>query len=355
MNDQTLLAQTKLSLHEFTQRRVNFFQQMPANSIAIFKAADEVTRSNDTEYPFCQNKNFYYLTGFNEPDALLVLINSDKPQAYLFCRDKDPLAEIWHGRRIGAAVAKQQYGFDDCFTLAEISTAMPELLRNKSQLLFCQGENQAFDLQVFAWLSKAKKTVKKGHQAPSTIVDCASIINELRLIKSTAEIAIMHTVNKISCGAHHRAMQKTQVGKFEYQIEAEISHEFARHGARHAAYASIVAGGDNANILHYTDNNEVLNNNDLLLIDAGGELAGDAADITRTFPVNGRFSTEQKALYELVLKAQNAAITAIKPNNTFAALNDLVNKIFTTGLLELGVLSGDLPSGGAVDQAAVAG
>jgi Xaa-Pro aminopeptidase len=337
-----LLANTLLPLSEFVARRAAFFAQMPANSIALFKAADEVTRSNDTEYPFCQNKNFYYLSGFNEPEALLVLCKTDKQQAYLFCRDKDPLAEIWHGRRIGAVAAKENYGFDDCFTLTDIDSSMPELLKNKSQLLFCQGENQAFDLQVLTWLSKAKNAVKQGVQAPNIMVDCSAIISELRLIKSAAEIAIMRRVNNISCGAHQRAMQKTQVGKFEYQIEAELLHEFSRHGARHAAYASIVAAGDNANILHYTNNDQRLNNNDLLLIDAGGELAGYAADITRTFPVNGKFSSEQKALYQLVLKAQNTTIAAIKPNTNFAALNDLANDILTTGLFELGILSGEL-------------
>jgi len=342
------LGHTMLPLNEFCTRRENFFAQMPQNSIALFKAASEVTRSNDTEYAFCQNKNFYYLTGFNEPDALLVLIknkdqdNGNQQNAYLFCRDKEPLAEIWQGRRIGAEKAKMDYGFDDAFTLDEIDAALPELIKNKEHLLYCQGENQAFDLQVMAWLTKVKQATKQGAKAPANLFDCAAIIHELRLIKSDHEITIMRQVNDISCGAHLRAMEKTQAGKFEYQIEAELLHEFARHGARHAAYASIVAGGDNANILHYTDNNDALVNGDLLLIDAGGELAGYAADITRTFPVNGHFSPEQKALYELVLKAQNAAINEVKEGNTFAQLNTLVNEILTQGLLELGILSGDL-------------
>jgi len=342
MTNKNNIAQTLLPLAEFTHRRDQFFAQMPENSIAVIKAAGEVTRSNDTEYAFCQNKNFYYLTGFNEPDALLVLVKEDQNKGYLFCRDKDPLAEVWHGRRVGAEKAKIDYGFDDCFTLAEIDNALPQLLKNKAQLLYCQGENQAFDLEVLSWLKQIKKLVKQGAKTPAQIVDCAPIIAELRLIKSPREIDIMRQVNKISCGAHQRAMQKAQAGKFEYQIEAELLHEFSRHGARHAAYASIVAGGDNANILHYTDNNDALNNGDLLLIDAGGELAGYAADITRTFPVNGKFSVEQKTLYELTLTAQNAAINEVKVGNTFAALNTLVNEIFTEGLLELGILTGDL-------------
>jgi len=339
-----LLGQTLLPLSEFITRRQSFAKQMPNNSIAVFKAAAEVTRSNDTEYAFCQNKNFYYLTGFNEPDALLVLIKepNNSQKSYLFCRDKDPLAEIWQGRRIGAEKAKIDYAFDDCFTLAEIDNALVELLKGKDYLLTCQGQNQDFDLQVMAWLNNVKKAAKQGAKAPAYMQDCSDIINDMRLIKSENELAIMRNVNNISCGAHHRAMQKAQAGKIEYQIEAELLHEFSRHGARHEAYASIVAGGDNANILHYTDNNDALNNNELLLIDAGGELAGYAADITRTFPVNGKFSTAQKALYELVLKSQNAAIAEIKEGNTFAALNALVNKILTQGLVELGILSGDL-------------
>jgi len=338
------LAQTLLPLNEFITRRENFFAQMPDNSIALFKAASEVTRSNDTEYAFCQNKNFYYLSGFNEPDALLVMIKDENTKAYLFCRDKDPLAEIWQGRRIGAQKAKLDYGFDDSFIIEEIGNSLPELIKNKTHLLYCQGENQAFDMQIMAWLAQVKLSAKQGTKAPANLVDCAAIVHELRLIKSKNEIAIMRQVNKISCGAHQRAMQKTTAGKFEYQIEAELLHEFTRHGARHAAYASIVAGGDNANILHYTDNNDALNNGDLLLIDAGGELAGYAADITRTFPVNGKFSAEQKALYELVLKSQHAAINEVKIGNTFAALNVLVNEILTQGLHELGILTGDLSS-----------
>ena len=342
LNNTAPLAQTLLPLSEFIQRRTIFFQQMPDNSVAIFQASNEVTRSNDTEFPFCQNKNFYYLTGFNEPDALLVLIKNSKSQALLFCRDKDPLAEIWQGRRIGAQRAKEDYGFDDCFTLNDIEKSVPELLKYKAQLLFCRGENSVFDLQIFTWLAQLKKLVKQGVKAPTQLIDCATILHEMRLIKSAAEINVMRQVNKLSCGAHKRAMQQAKAGLFEYQIEAELLHEFMRNGAMYPAYGSIVAGGDNANILHYTDNTMPLVDNDLLLIDAGGELAGYAADITRTFPVSGKFSSAQKALYELVLNSQNEAIAAVKVGNNFASLNTLVNNILTTGLYELGILTGDL-------------
>ncbi len=338
-----MMKDTLLPLSEFTTRREQFFKQMPSNSVALFSAAKEVTRSNDTEYPFCQNKNFYYLTGFNEPDAVLLFVKTEAvSQSVLFSRAKDTLKEIWHGRIIGQAQAKLNYGFDVCFTLDEIDTEIPEIMNGCEQLLFCRGECESFDQQVFSWLSATKAKLRQGGKAPSTMVDCAAIVHEMRLIKSDAELAIMRSVNKISGGAHQRAMEKSSMGKFEYQIEAEILHEFSRHGARYPAYGTIVAGGDNANILHYTDNGDSLNDNELLLIDAGGELAGYAADITRTFPVNGVFTPAQKEIYQLVLDSQNLAINAIKPDNTLGELNKITNEFLTKGLHSLGILTGDL-------------
>ncbi len=343
----TLVHNTLLPLTEFTERRATFFSLMPENSIAIFSAAKEVTRSNDTEYAFCQDKNFYYLTGYNEPDAILVLINSDDEgvnckQSVLFNREKDPLQEIWHGRRVGQELALEQYGVDKCFSLEEIDQYLPDYIAGKSQLLFCQGRSEAFDAQVYSWLSLVKAQSRLGIKAPMQLVDCRTIIEEMRLIKSTGELEIMRRVNVISGAAHTRAMQQSAIGKFEYQLEAEILHEFSSNGARHPAYGTIVAGGDNGNILHYTNNDDVLKNGELVLIDAGGELSGYAADITRTFPVNGKFTKEQQEIYQLVLEAQNLAIDAIKPQATFAELNVLVNNFLTTGLHRMGILLGDL-------------
>jgi len=337
-----MIANTLIAQSEFIGRRESFFAKMPINSLALFAAGKEVTRSNDTEFPFCQNKNFYYLTGFNEPDALLVLVKgNEKQEAILFCREKDPLQEVWHGRRIGPELAQTEFGFDQCFTLAERDALLPQYLEGKAELHYCHGVDAALDQQVLVWLSVVKSQAKQGKTAPTNIVDCAPVVHEMRLLKSDAELDIMRQANRISGAAHQRAMEKTAIGKFEYQIEAELLHEFARNGARHPAYASIVAGGDNANILHYTDNGDTLKDNELLLIDAGGELAGYAADITRTFPVNGRFSEEQKHIYQLVLQAQEVAINAIKPGATFAELNAAVCEVLTGGLLELGILSGD--------------
>lgn len=347
MKTSSLVRNTLLPLTEFIERRANFFSLMPENSIAILSAAKEVTRSNDTEYAFCQDKNFYYLTGYNEPEAILLLVKSSNgskipEQNILFNLEKNPLQEIWHGRRIGQVEAIEHYGVDECFPLTEIDQRLPDYIADKDQLLFCQGQNEHFDSQVYTWLSNVKTQSRLGIKAPTQLVDCSAMVAEMRLIKSFAELEIMRRVNVISGVAHTRAMAKSAVGKFEYQLEAEILHEFANNGARHAAYGTIVAGGDNGNILHYTNNDDVLKNNELILIDAGGELSGYAADITRTFPINGKFTPAQKEIYQLVLEAQNLAIQAIKPHATFAELNVLVNNFLTTGLHSLGILIGDL-------------
>lgn len=342
MTTQLFPGIAKLPITEFVKHRENFFEKMSDNSIAFFTAAHEVTRSNDTEFAFCQNKNFYYLTGFNEPDAILVLIKKgDSKQSILFSLPKEPLHEIWHGRRIGQEKACQHYQVDNCFTLSEQSELITQYLNGISQIYFAFDDDK-LSQQVFAYLTKARASARQGVKVPRQLNDASPIIDDLRLIKSSDEIALMRQVNHISGLAHQRAMQKTQAGLFEYQIENEILHEFTRHGARYAAYATIVAGGDNANILHYTDNSAALNNNELLLIDAGGELSGYAADITRTFPVNGTFSAPQKSLYQLVLDTKIQVITAIKPGITFAILNNIANECLTKGLIDLGILSGNI-------------
>lgn len=340
-----MIEQTLLPVEEFVKRRNAFCKKMPPNSIAVFFAAKEVTRSNDTEYLFCQNKSFYYLTGFNEPDAILFLIKSDECESVLLCNEKDPLQEIWHGKRVGPEQAARKFQFDRTASIQELDSIVEEVFNEKDSVLYCFPESHTSicdATKIPQWITNVARGSRVGKKAPSKILDCTTIIDDMRLIKSDAEIELMKRVNVISGKAHQRAMEKTIVGMFEYQIEAEILHEFARHGARHAAYNSIVAGGNNANILHYTNNNERLNDGDLLLIDAGGELAGYAADITRTFPINGKFSAPQKALYQLVLDSQNAAIEAIKPNVSFADLNLLVGEILTKGLHQLGILTGNL-------------
>lgn len=340
----TFLADTLLPLAEFAQRRANFVAKMPKASLAFFAAAEEVTRSNDTEFPFCQDKNFYYLTGFNEPNAFLLLRKSStgKIKSCLVCWQKDPLMEVWHGRRIGPDSAKIVYGFDQAYPLSELDQAVAELMNNTEQLWSCRDQAPRLDKKISQWLATSDRLQRQGVVSPKIRFDCNAVLDELRVIKSDAELAIMRQVNMISGAAHQRAMLKAKQGLYEYQLEAEILHAFADKGARYPAYGTIVASGDNANILHYTANNCRLSSGELILIDAGGELAGYAADITRTFPVNGQFSAEQKSLYLLVLDAQQQAIEAIKPKQTLAALNELVCNVLTSGLLELGILTGDL-------------
>ncbi|TRX54514.1 Xaa-Pro aminopeptidase [Thalassomonas sp. M1454] len=333
---------TRIDVAEFATRRETLLAQMPENSVALIPAAKELTRSRDTEYLFCQDKDFYYLSGFHEPDALLVLVKNFGDESILFCRDKDPHQEVWHGRRVGPDAAQAEFGFDLTYTLDELEQVLPMYINGKDTLMFAQGANKEFDELVFACLNILRGGAKQGLTAPSTIVDIRDLIHEMRLIKSPAEIAIMREANVISGNAHKRAMRASKQGVFEYQLEAEILHEFAFNGARSAAYGTIVGGGENATILHYTDNEEVLMDGELVLIDAGAELAGYAADITRTFPVNGKFTKLQAKVYNLVLDAQIAAFNTIKPGSNFAIANQAANEVLTKGLYELGILSGDL-------------
>ncbi len=344
------MKHTRIDMDEFVARRAALLATMPDNSVALIPAAKEVTRSRDTEYLFCQDKDFYYLSGFHEPDALLVLVKNDPAltmteaatETVLFCRDKDPEQEVWHGRRVGAEQAEIQFKVDLAYTLDELEQILPMYINGKQTLLFAQGAQAEFDNLVFACLEVLRGGAKQGLKAPNTIIDIRDSIHEMRLIKSAAEIAVMREANVISGNAHKRAMAFAAQGQFEYQVEAEILHEFAANGARAAAYGSIVGGGENATILHYTDNDEVLVDGDLLLIDAGAELSGYAADITRTFPVDGKFNEAQAALYNLVLESQFSAIKTIKPGSNFAIANKVANDVLTTGLYELGLLTGEL-------------
>ena len=326
----------------FTERRKELLAQMCDNSAAVIFAASEQTRSLDTEYPFRQNSYFYYLTGFNEPESVLLLVKtSDANTVVLFNRDKDRVQEIWHGRRLGQTQALKCFELDQALSISELTTKLPELINGVDTLYSCHGETTHGEDALKSVMSTLRQGMKQNLSAPSVQIDLRLILDEMRLIKTSEEVEIMRRASVISANAHTRAMLFSKPGVFEYQLEAEIMHEFASNGARFAAYNTIVGGGDNACILHYTENESVLKDGDLVLIDAGCEYQGYAADITRTFPVNGKFSPEQKAIYQLVLKAQLAAIAMIKPSATIKAANDTVIEIFTQGLLDLGVISGD--------------
>ncbi|MBQ4832156.1 Xaa-Pro aminopeptidase [Pseudoalteromonas sp. MMG010] len=332
----------EIAKSEFKARRERLLSQMDSNSVAIVFAANEVTRSRDTEFTFRQNSDFYYLTGFNEPDAVLLLIKDKQHStSILFCLDKDPQAEIWHGRRIGSKKAKTDYLFDAAHGLSSINDKLLELVSAKQVLYFAQGESAACDKQVFTLLAELRNKDKKTANAPSTLKDIRTLIHPMRLIKSPNEISIMRLSCEIAANGHKRAMCFAHPGASEFQLAAELHHHYAMHGAPQTAYASIVGAGDNANILHYTNNSDVLNSGDLVLIDSGCEFQGYAADITRTFPINGQFNPWQAALYEVVLNAQLAAFSAIKPGGYLSQANMLAMQVLTQGLLKLGILKGN--------------
>lgn len=332
-----------MQIEVYQQRRQQLLAQLPERSVVLLSAAAEQTRSRDTEYPFRQHSDFWYYTGFNEPDALLILtkITAGECRSLLLCRDKDPFAEMWQGRRLGPAAALTTLGLN-AVSLSERSASLQQALNGMQAVYLNLGDEPALQQEVLTIMQGLRQREKRGEQAPVALMDLRPYSSEQRLIKSADEIAIMRRAGQISTQAHHRAMRFCHAGGWEYQLEAEILHEFALHGARFAAYNTIVGSGDNGCILHYTENSSQLTDGELVLIDAGCELQGYAADISRTFPVNGRFTPEQAALYQLVLDAQLCCIAAVKPGCTFAQLNAIAEQVLTKGLLELGILHGDL-------------
>lgn len=333
----------KIDKKEFARRRGLLMADMQENSIAIIPSASEKVRNHDVTYPFRQDSNFYYLTGFDEPDAVAVLIPGREHGEYvLFCRDKDATRELWDGYRAGPEGACQQYNADDAFPIGDIDEILPGLLEGRECVYYAMGRHREFDAQVMDWVNSIRANIRSGAQPPGEFINLDHFLHDLRLYKSAAEIKMMKEAGRISANAHKRAMRFCQPGIYEYQLEAEILHEFAMSGARLPAYNSIVGGGANACILHYVENNQQLKNGDLVLIDAGCELDYYAADITRTFPVNGKFSPEQKAIYQLVLDAQLAAIEQAQPGNHWNQPHDATVKVITQGLIDLGLLQGDL-------------
>jgi Xaa-Pro aminopeptidase len=272
--------------------------------IAVLPTSPELARNADTQFPYRFDSSFFYLSGFGEPEAVLVLFAGDLRRSLLFCRNKDVEREIWDGFRYGPDAAREQFGFDEAYPIDELDKMMPSLLENQPKLYATLGADPAWDSRLIGWLNEVRSRARTGVQAPKEILDLRSLVHEMRLFKDESELATMRRAGQISRDAHVRAMRFTRPGQFEYQVEAELIHEFYRNGSRFPAYTSIVAGGANACVLHYVENNAELRDGDLLLIDAGCELHGYAADITRTFPVNGKFSAAQKDVYEIVLAAQ---------------------------------------------------
>ncbi|UTW44388.1 Xaa-Pro aminopeptidase [bacterium SCSIO 12696] len=327
---------------EFSRRRRTLMNLMGSNSIAILPAAPMRVRSRDTEYLYRQDSDFHYLCGFPEPEAVLVLLpGREQGEFVLFCRERNREREIWDGYRQGPEGACKNYQADDAFPIGDIDDILPGLLEGRDRVYYSMGRHPEFDSQLMGWVNHIRGQVKTGAIPPNEFSDLDHFLHDLRLYKSAEELKVMRRAGEISAAAHCRAMQACRPGLYEYQLEAEINHEFANCGARNPAYNSIVGAGANGCILHYIENRDRLNDGDLVLIDAGCELHGYAADITRTFPVNGRFSEQQRALYKIVLAAQQAAFDQVKPGNPWSAGHDAAVAVIVEGLLELGLLRGD--------------
>ena len=336
--------------NEYAQRRRRLIEQMAPDSIAIITAAPERTRSRDTDYPYRQDSDFNYLSGFDESHAVLALIpGREHGESVLFCRERDPARELWDGFMIGPDGAVSDYGMDDAFPISDIDDILPGLIEGRSRVYYSIGRDASFDAQVMEWVNSIRSRVRSGARPPGEFVALEHTLHDMRLYKSASEIKAMERSARISAEAHCRAMRRAQPGLREYQLEAELVHHFIDQGAMAPAYPTIVGSGANGCILHYIENNGVLGDGELVLIDAGCEHQGYAADITRTFPANGRFTGEQKAVYEVVLAAQKAAIETVRPENHWNHPHEAAVEVLSQGLLDLGLLQGTLDE--VVEQA----
>ena len=325
----------------YAERRQRLAASM-RTGIAVVQTAPEHIRNRDAHYPYRFDSYFHYLTGFIEPEAVLVMVAGPEPRSILFCREKNEEREIWDGFRHGPDGAREKFGFDEAYPVAELDARMPDLLANQAMLHYAPGADPAWDARVIGWLNAVREKVRLGIAAPASIGDLRVPLDEMRLIKDDAELATMRRAAAISADAHRRAMRATRPGRYEYEIEAELLYAFRRQGAQFPAYSPIVASGPNACVLHYVGNDARMADGDLLLIDAGCELDGYASDITRTFPVNGRFSGPQREVYELVLAAQAAAMQETRAGKGWNQPHDAAVKTLAQGMLDLGLLQGTL-------------
>ena len=326
------------------QHRKQLMRMMGENSIAILPAAPVLLRNRDVEHGFRQDSDFYYLSGFPEPDSVIVLAPGRKQGQYiLFCRDRDRKKETWDGRRYGPEGAVEHFGADDAFPISDMEDILPGLMENCESVYYTIGLNPEFDKHVMNCVNNLRSKSRGGTHVPYEFVSLDYLLHDMRLFKHRDELRLMRKAAKISVQAHINTMKACKPGMYEYQLEAELMYQFSRNGAGWA-YPSIVGGGANSCILHYTENDQALNDGDMVLIDAGAEYQGYAADITRTFPVNGRFNIAQREIYELVLEAQNAAINKVKPGKHWNDPHEAAVRVLTRGMLELGLLKGNLKS-----------
>ena len=317
-----------------------FMRRMESNSVAIIPSAREATRSNDTHYRFRQDSDFYYVTGFEEPESIAIVRPGQDPHYTLFVRPRDPEREIWDGRRAGVEGAKSEFGANESFPIAEFDEKLQDILDGAEKLYYRLGVNRDLDETIINQIARMRAVNRKPIHPPQTIVDPATIIHEMRVLKSSDEIELMQVAADIAAEAHCEAMKASRPGMQEYEVEALIEKVFRQRGAAGPAYTSIVGAGANATVLHYINNDGQLHDGDLLLVDAGAEYKGYASDITRTFPINGRFTKPQREIYDLVLKAQMACVEMVRPGTTHDQLKQHSIEVLTEGMVELGLLDG---------------
>ena len=330
----------------YSNRRTALLTHMHAQGggVALLSTSREMARNSDCDFPFRHDSYFYYLSGFTETEAVIVLVagrDGRSGQSILFCREKNLEREIWDGYRYGPEAAQQQFGFDAAYPLSALGAELPRLLTDAPTLFHTTGHDAQLDTQLQGWISTIKSQSRSGVRPPARTHDLHAVLNEMRLIKDAGEIALMQRAANISAVAHQRAMQITRPGMFEYALEAELLHEFRREGAQSVAYNSIVAAGANACVLHYSTNNAQIRDGDLILIDAGCEFDSYASDITRTFPANGRFSDPQRVLYEIVLAAQQAALAHARVGARYMDGHNAAVRVLTQGMLDTGLLDGN--------------
>jgi Xaa-Pro aminopeptidase len=334
--------------HVYRERRdalLNKMREHAGAGVALVPTAPEVARNRDSLYPFRHDSYFYYLSGFPEPEAVVALVaGPDGDRHVLFCRDKNEEREIWDGFRYGPDAAKEIFGFDEAHSIKDLKTKLPDIAADHPALFTPVGLFSDWDRHITDLLNEIRSRVRSGVAAPDEIVDVRAALDAMRLVKDAHELSLMRRAASISAAAHRRAMASTRPGWFEYQVEAELLHEFLREGAQALAYSPIVGSGPNACVLHYRDNNRQMADGDLLLIDAGCEYKGYASDITRTFPVKGEFSGPQKDIYALVLAAQLACIDAVKPGADFHAYHKAAERVLAQGFIDLGLCHGTLDS-----------
>ena len=327
---------------DYSRRRKNLCELLPEDSIVIVSAASRKNRNSDAEYPFRQDSNFFYLSGYDEPESILVLKNfGTKKRFTLFCRNRDPLREQWDGYRSGQEGAKKDFEADEAHSISLVDEIMPKLIEGSRNIYYSMRAPNGINIKLEKWLDYIRANIRQGSEVPANLFSLDSILDEMRLIKNQEEITIMKKAGEISCNAHISAMKKVFPGMFEYQLEAEYLFNFMNEGAKFPAYNSIVGGGNNSCVLHYNKNNCELQDGDLVLVDAGCEYEYYASDVTRTFPVGKKFTEEQRQIYEVVLEAHKHACNEVKPGNPWILVHEKSVEVITMGLIDLGILKGN--------------